>query len=110
MNYALLAACALCSVAHAFEYEIQFEDERVIVSKVVLEPREEIGFHRDAYPQIVYPVRGGRITRIEADGSLVDVDFPTGKSVYRKADPEDILHKSISRSDEQIELIIVQLR
>lgn len=108
MNRALAIVSLFCTTLGALEYEVQFDDRQISVSQVVIAPREEIGLHRDLHAQIVYPLKGGRLTRIEDDGSLVDVDFPTGKVVLRKADPEDHLHKTVSRSDEPIELIIVQ--
>jgi quercetin dioxygenase-like cupin family protein len=93
-----------------WEYEVQFEDEEVVVSRVLIESKEEIGLHRDSLPQIVIALRGGVITRLEADGREVDVEFPTGKAVYRTTDPEGELHKSLNKSDEPVELIIVQLK
>jgi len=43
----------------ALEFETHFENEQVSVSKVVIEPREEIGLHRDGFPQIVVALKGG---------------------------------------------------
>jgi hypothetical protein len=43
---------------------------------------EEIGLHRDAYPQVVIGLQGGIITRLEANGSTVHVNFPTGRAVF----------------------------
>jgi hypothetical protein len=71
---------------------------------------EEIGLHRDAYPQIVVALQGGIITRLEADGSKVDVNFPTGQAVSREVDPPDQLHKSVNNSSDPVELIIIQLK
>jgi quercetin dioxygenase-like cupin family protein len=105
----ILGALAL-SQAQALEYEVQFENDQVCVSRVVIEPKEEIGLHRDALPQVVIGLRGGTITRLEADGREVEVQFPTGKAVYRPIDPENELHKSVNRSNSPIEMIIVQMK
>ncbi len=103
-------ACVLSFRAESLEYEQQFENDQVCVSRVVIAPKEEIGLHRDAVPQIVIALKGGVITRLESDGKEVDVLFPTNKAVYRPVDPENEQHKSVNRSDESIELIIVQLK
>jgi hypothetical protein len=92
------------------EYEVQFENSQMCVAKAKFRPYEEIGLHRDLYPQIVVPLKGRIITRFEADGTTTDVDFPTGKAIFREKDPSDELHKSASQSSEPIELIIIQLK
>lgn len=108
-KFLILAGLALTQI-QALEYEVQFENDQVCVSRVVIGPKEEIGLHRDALPQIVVGLRGGTITRLEADGRKVDVEFPTGKAVYRPVDPENELHRSVNRSNAPIEMIIVQLK
>lgn len=110
MKKFLMLACFALTQAQALEYEVQFENDQVCVSRVVIEPKEEIDLHRDAVPQVVVGLRGGTITRLEADGREVDVEFPTGKAVYRPVDPEDELHRSMNKSNASIEIIIVQLK
>jgi quercetin dioxygenase-like cupin family protein len=110
MKTLLILACTAFTQSQALEYEVQFENNQVSVSRVVIEPKEEIGLHRDAAPQIVIGLRGGTITRLEADGREIDVAFPTGKAVYRPVDPENELHRSVNRSNAPIEMIIVQLK
>lgn len=106
----LILACLILTQVYALEYEIQFENDQVCVARVMIDPQEEIGLHRDAMPQIVFGVRGGVITRLESNGQEIDVEFPTGKAVYRPADPEDEYHKSVNRSDIPVEIIIVQIK
>lgn len=110
MKKLLILACLALTQAKALEYEVQFENDQVCVSRVVIEPKEEIGLHRDEVPQIVVGLRGGTITRVEADGREVDVEFPTGKAVFRPVDPENELHRSENRSNAPIEIIIVQMK
>jgi len=110
MKKFLILACLAFTQAQALECEVQFENDQVCVSRVVIDPKEEIGLHRDVAPQIVVGLRGGTITRLEADGREVDVEFPTGKAVYRPVDPEDELHRSVNRSNTPIEIIIVQMK
>ena len=110
MKKFLILACIALTQAQALQYEVQLDNDQVCVSRVVIEPKEEIGLHRDALPQIVVGVRGGTIIRLEADGREVDVQFPTGKAVYRPVDPENELHKSVNRSDVPVEIIIIQIK
>lgn len=103
-------ACVLAGEIQAVECQLQFENDQVNVAKVKILPHEEIGLHRDVYPQVVVALKGGTITRLEADGRTVDVEFPTGVAVFRPTDPENQLHRSVNNSDEPVELIIVQLK
>lgn len=111
MKYLLLGLISLISFdIQALEYEIQLENESVSVVRAKIMPNEEIGLHRDVYPQVVVPLQGGIITRLEADGSTTDVNFPTGRAVFREIDPPDQLHKSVNNSSGPVELIIIQLK
>ena len=100
----------LTSEMQAIEYAVQFENDYVHVAKAKIMPQEEIGLHRDANPQVVIALQGGIITRLEADGTKTDVTFPTGKAVFREADPSGELHKSINKSSNPVELVIIQLK
>lgn len=102
--------CLVSFDIQSLEYEIQFENDLVSVSRVKIMPDEEIGLHRDAYPQVVVALQGGVITRIEEDGSTIDVNFPTGQAVFREIDPPDRLHKSVNHSQTPVELMIIQLK
>lgn len=110
MKAFLILACLALTQVQALEYEIQFDNDQICISRVVMGPKEEIGFHRDAMPQVVIGLKGGIITRLESDGREVDVEFPTGKTVYRPVDPEGELHRSVNKSDAPIEIIIVQMK
>lgn len=103
-------ACFLAFETHAFEYQLQFENDQINVAKATILSHEEIGLHRDAYPQIVIALKGGIITRLESDGQKVEVEFPTGVAIFRPTDPENQLHSSVNNSDESVELIIIQLK
>ncbi|MDP1880031.1 MAG: hypothetical protein Q8K60_03720 [Parachlamydiaceae bacterium] len=111
MKYLLFGLISLFSFdIQALEYEIQLENESVSVAHVKILPNEEIGQHRDTYPQIIVALQGGIITRLEDDGSTTDVNFPTGQAVFREVDPPNQLHKSINNSSTPVELIIIQLK
>jgi len=100
----------LSTQVFSLEYAQQIDNDQVTVSRVKILPKEEIDLHRDEYPQVVIALEGGKITRLESDGSTVDVEFPTQVPVFREADPVDQLHKSVNRTSKPIELIIIQLK
>ena len=111
MKYILFcAACFLSLTLFSLEYEVQFENADISMVRVKIMPKEEIGYHRDALPQIVVALQGGTITRLEANGTTTEVQFPTGVAIYREIDPPDELHLSVNYGSEPVELIIVQLK
>ena len=103
-------ACLLSFNLQAIEYEMQLENEQVRVARAKIMPFEEIGLHRDEHPQVVIALQGGTITRLEANGTKTDVNFPTGIAVFRQVDPPNELHRSVNNSANPIELIIIQLK
>ena len=110
MNRALLATIALFGSAEALEVESHYESECVSVMTVRVSPHEEIGLHRDAYPQLVFGIQGGTITCHGTDGTTKSVVFPTGACVKKDPDPEGALHTSVNDSDLPVELLIIQLK
>lgn len=111
MKYMLIGIVWFQSiVGQAFEYEVQLENDLVCVAIAKIMPYEEIGLHRDVYPQVVIASKGGIITRLEANGTTTDVEFPTGVAVFRAADPCEELHRSMNNSPESIELTIIHLK
>jgi hypothetical protein len=110
MKYSLLVVCLFFSRMNALEYVKQFENDKVCVSYLKIMAGEEIGEHYDTLPQIVIALDGGVITRLEADGSKTEVEFPTGQSVFRQAETPDKMHKSVNATAKAIAMIIVQLK
>lgn len=111
MKYKIFGTMCLWSLGlSALEYEVQLDNEQVCVARVKIMPQEEVGLHRDAYPQVVVALQGGVITRLEANGTTTDVKFPTGVAVARGIDPPDELHKSVNNGSEAVELIVIQLK
>lgn len=110
MKTIFIAASLISFGAFAIESEVQFENDQVRVLKVKVLAHEEIAPHRDEYPQVIFSSKGGTITRIEADGSTVEVQFPKGEAVFREADPVGQLHKSVNNTCKPIEVVVVQLK
>lgn len=105
-----IVACIVSLSAFGIESEVQFENEKVLVLKVMLKAHEEVGLHRDELPRVVVAMKGGTITRIEEDGSMKDIDFPKGEAVFLEADPPGQLHRGVNMTCKPMELIIVQLK
>ena len=102
--------CLLSFSIQAIEYEVQFENEKVHVARAKIMPYEVVGLHRDAYTQVVIALQGGTITRLEADGTTTDVNFPTATAVFTEVDPPNEFHNSVNNTSDPIELIIIQLK
>jgi hypothetical protein len=100
----------LSSSLAALEYAVLFENEQISIDKAKIMSKEESQLHRDNYPHIVIALKGGSLTRLESNGTETVVNFPTGAAVIRPVDPPDELHKTVNRSAEPIELIIIQLK
>lgn len=94
----------------SLEHELQFENDDVRVSRVVLGGKEEVGLHRDEHPHVVIALRGGSVMRLEQDGSTNEVHFPTRGVVFREVDPVGQLHSTVNLSDNPIEIIVVELK
>jgi hypothetical protein len=109
-RYLAIFVCLLLFQVQALEYTQIFENDQICIAKAKIAPYEEVGLHRDVYPSVVVALNGGMITRLEADGRVVDVNFPTGVAVLREADPANEFHRSVNRSGDPIELMIVQLK
>jgi hypothetical protein len=103
-------ACFFTLNMQAMEYEVHFQNEHLSAIHAKILPHEEIGLHRDEYPQVVVALKGGVITRLEANGTTTEVSFPTHHAIYRPMDPPDEFHRSVNNSDEPVELIIIQLK
>jgi len=102
--------CFLSFEMQALEYNIQFENEQISIVKAKISPYEETSPYSDIYPQVVIALKGGTITRLEADGRVTEVIFPTGTAVFLKVDTEKEPHRSINNSSEPVELILIELK
>ena len=96
--------------ATALEFEQQFENERVNVVRVLVNPGDEIDWHRDAFRQVVVTLQGGIVTRLEDNGDVNDVIFETGKTTFREPDPEGCCHRTVNRFSDPVEIILIQLK
>lgn len=111
MKTSLLSIICLFSwYLESLEYKVEFENDRMLLSKVIIMPGEEVGLHRDEYPHVVIATKGGILRRLESDGRVVDVEFPTGLPILRGVDLLNQFHKTLSISFEPIELMILSFK
>jgi len=108
--HVFLIALSIPFFAQSLEYEIQTENEQVRVSKIKLSAGEEVGLHRDELPRVVIALKGGIIKRLEEDGSINEVQFPTGEAVFLEADPIGQMHRGVNSSDSEIEIFVIELK
>lgn len=106
----ILLACFASVQLFGIECESLFENDVVNVSRVVMDAHEEVGEHRDALPRIVIGLKGGVVTRLEANGTETKVAFPTGVAVRLGIDPEGELHRAVNHGDEAVELLVIQMK
>jgi hypothetical protein len=92
------------------EYEELFENDRVIVSRVTIMPQDEIEVQPTVCPELVFVLQGGTITRFEKDGSMTDVIFPAGKTVFFPAGTVDEECRAVNNGTEVVEIIVTQLK
>lgn len=98
------------SLLVALGYEVQFENEQMRVAKVTIASGEMIGLHRDENPALVVGIKGGTITRLEANGSRTAVTFPTGEAVWRPTDPFVEPHRSVNNGSETVEILVIEFK
>ncbi len=111
MKYLLFLSLFLLPFGlEALEYKVLFENQEVSFAQMKMMPGEKTGLHRDALQQIVFAIKGGTITRLEANGTTTDVHFPTGITVVRGIDPPNELHASINKGSEPIELLVLSIK
>ncbi|MEU5548599.1 MULTISPECIES: cupin [unclassified Micromonospora] len=63
--------------------EVVFENDRVRVWHIRLEPGERQPLHRHDHPYLVVAVQGAKNVVQTIDGTTIDADEPTGGVVYR---------------------------
>lgn len=100
--------CFLPFAASCLDFEVKFDDQELRISRWRLEEHEEVGFHSDDFPAIVYALQGGIITRVAKDGSTKNVSFPTKQIVWRPADPSE--HRSINPLDTPLEAMMIEFK
>ncbi len=90
--------------------ELQFENETVRVWKTIIAPGEPLEFHRHDAGRVVVGLKGGKLKRIDTDGSLSDLKFETHKAYWLEADAPQGFHGDINESGEPIEIMVIEVK
>src|SRR5262245_57174066 len=89
--------------------ELQFENDSVRVWKTIIAPGEPLEFHRHDVGRVVVGLKGGKLKRIETDGTLSDLKFESHKAYWLDADGLLDFHGDINESQEPIEIMVVEV-
>ena len=86
--------------------EVQLDSERFLITKWVLSPNSETGWHRHNYDYIVVPLLDGELT-LETDKGEKDTVLEKGGSYARKRGVE---HNVINKSLLEVSFIEIELK
>lgn len=83
-----------------------FENERVRVWELIMQPGEICNWHVHDYDHLLVIFEGCRVHALKADGRQVERDFPDGNVVFMPASPVAEIARNISTERTLRELII----
>ena len=90
--------------------KLLFENDRVRVWDLRLEPGESTGLHRHATDYLYVVIGGGTLQGVDADGNEKPVQkMADGEVHFRKIDGEDI-HEAINIGETRWRNIVVELK
>lgn len=91
--------------------EPQFENEHVRVWKSIIVPNQPLALHRHDFGRTIVALEGGTLDVVDKDGkTMKQMVWETGKAYWLDADPKDELHGDMNRTNETIEVIVVEMR
>ncbi len=87
----------------------QFDNDAVTVWKTILAPHESLGMHRHEHGRVVVALKGGTLVLPQDDGSAKKLVLETGKAYWLPADPPGRLHGDANRSEQPIEMMVIEM-
>ena len=67
-----------------------FENDKVTVWELKLEPGEKSGVHTHAHDYFIHVIEAAELRAFEADGAIIgDFNYPVGETIYVEIDGED---------------------
>jgi len=91
--------------------EPQFENSDVSVWKSIIMPNQPLALHRHDLGRTIVALKGGTLDVVDAQGNtLKQMTWETGKAYWLDADPPNQQHGDMNRTNEPIEVIVVQMR
>ncbi len=88
------------------EATLQFEDDRIRITRWSFAPGSETGWHRHGYAYAVVPVVGGDLTVVDKEGERT-YPIVTGESYAR---PAGIEHNIINRTNAPIVFVELEMK
>lgn len=91
--------------------ELQFENEHVCVWKTVISSDQPLEMHKHSTGRVLIGLKGGKLQRVNEDGSSSDMDLETHKAYWLTADPcNEGLHGDTNLDKEPVEVMIVEMK
>jgi len=91
--------------------EPQFENANVRVWKSIIMPNQPLALHRHDYGRTIVALKGGTLDVVDGSGkTLQQMKWETGKAYWLDADPAGQEHGDLNRTNETIEVIVVEQR
>lgn len=100
-----MCCAALCVQGlQSFEYQMQFDTEKVQIGKAEMAPQEEMVISREDLPQMVLPLTDGKIVYLNAEGKWCEILLTKHELVPVKLDTESQL-QVVNDSQETLQLM-----
>jgi beta-alanine degradation protein BauB len=89
--------------------EPQFKNADVEVWKSIIMPNQPLSLHRHDLGRTIVALKGGTLDVTDKDGkTLRQMVWETGKAYWLDADPPGELHGDMNRTNEPIEVMVIQ--
>jgi len=87
--------------------EVLVDDDKTRITQFVLQPGEQVGWHRHEYDYVTIQQSFGRLHIDASDGRSFDIDYKPGKAMSVKAPFE---HNAINTGDVEIRVLEVEYK
>ena len=87
-----------------------YENDHVKVWRTVILPNQPLAMHRHEHPRSVIAIKGGTLTIVQETGERKDVTWETGNSYWLEADEPGTMHGDVSEGDEEIIVVVVEMK
>ena len=106
-----IAVGAVQQTATGTRREPQFENASVSVWKSVIMPNQPLALHRHDLGRTIVALKGGTLDVVDKNGkTMKQMVWETGKAYWLDADPPNEEHGDMNRTNEPIEVIVVQMK
>lgn len=87
--------------------DVLVDDDRTRITQFVLQPGEQVGWHRHEYDYVTIQQSHGTLHIDAADGRSFDIHYQPGKAVSVKAPFE---HNAINTGDVEIRVLEIEYK